>query len=298
MKHRALLTVILFVGASMAFADFAQTIQLAERLNDEEKHQEALQTLEAALETETLGRNKSEIYWRLARASMYLGDDAERSGTKGSQLLPFYEKGEKYGQMAIDADPANFNGYFWKSGNSGRWGQIKGVLNALAKAKDMQKLLTKAVELEPNDKGPFYVLGQLYNEVPGFPIGFGNIEHAVSLGRKGAYLMEQEVKDGKEETPDFDYYTELAKHLYARNWSAEKRAKVAADNKPKLAAAKDQLTRGFYYESTVTLASMSDREEARALVQKAIAGLESLSRRKLSEEDDLKEARGTLAGFK
>jgi hypothetical protein len=297
MKRLLTLAMVLAAAAS-AYADLAATLALADGLVDEEKHQEALQALEAALKSETSGPARCEVLWRLARASLYLGDAAEREGAKAAQLLAFYERGERYGQLAIDADPSSFRGYFWKSGNAGRWGQVKGVLNALAKAKEMQKLLARAAELAPSDKGAFYVLGQLYDEVPGFPIGFGDIGHSVNLGRRGLDLMEREIREGAEDRPDFDYFTELAKHLYHRNWSAEKRAKAAADGKAKLAAATDELTRGMYYESTVALPEISDRDEAKSLLRKAIAGLEALQPRKLSEDDDLREARATLASFK
>jgi len=284
--------------AACLHADLADTLKQADDLHDAERHQEVTQLLETALMTESNARNKAEILWRLARACLNLGDAAERSGAKDPQLLALFDRGRAYGQRAIEADPQNFQGYFWTSGNTGRWGQTKGVLQSLAKAGEMRVLLTKAADLNPRDKGTFYVLGQLYREVPGVPLSFGNAEFAVNLGRRGLDLMEAEVSSGVEEAPDFDYYTELAKSLWKRNWNADRRAKAAADNRARHQAAKDELGRGGYYESTITLASMSDRQEARALVQKAISGLEALATRKQSEGDDLKEAREVLAGFR
>ena len=54
----------------------------------------------------------------------------------------------------------------------------------------------------------------------------------------------------------------------------------------------------FYYESAIDLPALSDREEARRWVEKAVRGLEAIGSRKASQEDDLKEARETLRSFR
>ena len=287
----------LIVAVASVHGDLAETMRRMDALDDEGKHLQAFQALEAVLvmAPESDGRTKAEILWRLARASMYLGGEAERRGATEAELLSYYETGERYGQMAIDSDPTSFQSYFWKAGNAGRWGQTKGVLSALAKAFEMRKLLSQAMELNPDDRGPYLVLGLLFDEVPGPPIGFGNTEYAVSLGRKAVDLMERVVKDGVEDRPEYDYYTELAKHLYKRNWGVDRRARSVAENRSRLAAASDALSRGCFYESSVPIPAISDREEARALARKAVDGLTALPERTLSEEDTLREALDMLA---
>ncbi len=298
MKRALVLCAMLAVVAGVATADFAQVMERADELNDTEHHDEAREFLEAQLRQETNPARKSEIAWRLARACMYQGDAADRAGAGKKELLAFFEAGENYGQMAIDLDSGNFNGYFWKSGNSGRWGQTKGVLKALSRAGHMRELLSEAVRLNPEDEGSYYVLGQLYHEVPGRPIGFGNIERAVNLGRKAVDLMEREVEQGIEDEYDYDYYTELAKHLYKRRWSIERRDKKVAEYAPKYRADKDPAVRNFYYEGVADLPRMTDRDEARMLARKAIDALEAMANRKQSENDDLEEAKEALASFK
>jgi hypothetical protein len=273
------------------------TLERADEMDKAERHQEALRLLETALAGEA-GAARAEVLWRLSRVSMKLGDDAERSGARGAEILPIFERGEQYGQLAMDADPRDFHGYFWKSGNAGRWGQTKGVLQALSKAGEMRKLLTTAAGLAPGDKGSYYVLGQLYREVPGPPLSFGNTDTSVNLGRKALDMMEVEIRSGKEDKPDFDYYTELGKSLHKRNWSTQRRARAVAENRPRYQGARDELTRAQYYESTLTIPAISDREEARTLVSRALAGLEAIQGRSLAEGDDLKEAREVLAGFR
>ena len=297
--RRLLLFAGLIAGvAAIAAGDFAATIEEADRLNDAEQHDQARELLEAEVDREKDPAKKAEIAWRLSRVCMYQGDAAERAGAGEKELLPFFEAGEAFGRMAVEADSGNYNGYFWQSGNAGRWGQIKGVFKALNKAKLMRELLTKAVELNPEHKGSFYVLGQLYHEVPGRPIGFGNIERAVNLGRRAVDLMEREIEQGIEDEFDYDYYTELAKHLYKRGWSLARRDKMIDQYAPKYRAESDPLTKSFYYEGGIDTPRMTDRDEARMLAQKAIDALEAKSPLKQSEADDLQEAKDTLASFR
>jgi tetratricopeptide (TPR) repeat protein len=289
------LAACLFLAGAVASADIAQTLERADALDEEGRNQEALATLQAALGAAKSGGEAAEIAWRLSRASMNLGNAAQKAGGRDAQLLPYFESGERYGQMAIDADPRSELGYFWKAGNAGRWGQVRGLLNALGKTRDMVKLLAKAIELKPTHRDSYYVLGQLHGHVPGFPIGFGNIDYAVSLSRKAVDLLEQEVRSGSEKRPDYDFAIELAKNLARRNWSASRRAKAALDDRSAHAAASDELTRSFTYESSITLPKMSDREEAREIVARAIDALQAIARRRPGEEAALAKARETLA---
>lgn len=298
MDRRVLLVACLLVAAGTACADTVQALARADALDEEGRNQEAFATLQAALDVATTGAERAEICWRLSRECMNLGDAAQRAGGRDSELLPFFESGERYGQMAMDADPASCLGYFWKSGNAGRWGQVRGLLHALAKTRDMVKLLAMAIELNPSHKDSYYVLGQLYGQVPGFPIGFGNIDYAVSLSRKAVDLLGQELRSGVEKRPDYDFAIELAKNLTKRNWSPSTRAMAASEAWSAHAAASDELTRSFTYESSVALPYLSDRDEARELLTKAIDVLQALAHRRPGEEAALVKARATLAGFR
>ena len=137
-------------------------------------------------------------------------------------------------------------------------------------------------------------LGQLYEQVPG-SISFGNKDFAVSLGRKSLLLHEKELAMGMEEEIDYDYYTEMAKHLLARNWNVSKRLKAQKKKKGSYDQAKDTLERSFYYEGTVELKPLSDGEEALELLRWVIRGLEAVPDRSENQEKDLKEVRDVLA---
>jgi tetratricopeptide (TPR) repeat protein len=269
----------------------------ADLLHKHDAHEEARTMLEAVLARETGGREQAEIYWRLARAWLNLGDQAEDKGAKGDVLLSFFAKGEELAQKGIEADANNPLPYFWKSATAGRWGQVKGILNSLFKAKPMRDLLQKALVLKPDHADSYYVLGQLFEQVPG-GISFGDKDWAVSLGRKAVDLRAAQVRAGEEDEIYYDYYTELAKHLWKRNWSAAERQKEQARKAAQYAAKTDPLEKNCYYEGSLSLKDQSDREEARELLGWAIGELQALPRRTQGEEDDLKEALEVQAGWK
>lgn len=291
MKIALVAVLLVFFALPTLMADVSGIVAEAERLHEQERYAEVRSLLENSLGQARTGPERAELNWRLARAWLNLGDQAEDEGIGGEELLSFFEKGEAVAQAAIDADPRNHLGYYWKSANIGRWGQVKGILNALFKAKPMRELLQQAVAVKPDHADSYYVLGQLYEQVPGFPISFGDKDYAVSLGRKSVDLHGQQVRAGIEKEINYDFYTELAKHLWERNLSAAKRQQDQKRMLSKYNAATDPMEKNSYYEAVVSLPALADREEARQIVAWVIAQLEAIPNRDDGQEDDLQEAR-------
>jgi hypothetical protein len=298
MKRLTVLLLVSLLAVPALLADFRQDMAQADLLHKHDAHEEARAFLEAALSRAASGQEKAEIYWRLARAWLNLGDQAEDRGTKGDALLAYFAKGEELAQQGIDADPGNHLAYYWKSATAGRWGQVKGILNSLFKAKPMRELLKKAVAIAPEHADSYYVLGQLFEQVPGSPLSFGDKDWAVSLGRKAADLRAVQVKAGLEDELVYDYYTELAKHLWERNWNAAKRQKEQPAKAAQYAAKTGSMEKNCYYEGTLTLKNISDREEAQELLAWTVGQLQALPRRTQGEEDDLQEALETQSDWK
>jgi tetratricopeptide (TPR) repeat protein len=298
MKRLAVLLCVSLVAVPLLLADLPQVMAEADRLHKQDAYEQSREFLEAGLGETADAREQAELYWRLARAWLNLGDLAEDKRVKGEALLAFFAKGEELAQKAIDLDPSNYLAYYWKCANIGRWGQVKGILNALAKAKPMRDLLQKTLSIRPDHSDSYYVLGQLYEQVPGAPLSFGDKDWAVSLGRKSVDLRVEQVKAGQEEELNYDFYTELAKHLWDRKWSAARRLKEQAKKAAPYAAKTDPMEKNFYYEAAVTLMEASDREEARELVGWALLQMQGLPRRTRSQEDDLQEALELQSGWK
>ena len=298
MKRLGTILALLLIIVPLGMADFHEILDRVDQLHEAEDYEQTKSLIESSLAEAKNGAEKAELYWRLARAWLNLGDEAEDSGTAGEALLAYFESGEAEAQKAIDADPNNHLGYYWKSANIGRWGQVKGILNSLFKAKPMRDLLQQAVAVEPEHADSYYVLGQLFEQVPGFPVSFGDKDYAVSLGRKSVDLHEQQVRAGIEEEIDYDFYTEMAKHLWERNYSDSRRAREQGKKESKYRSTQDPMEKNFYYEAVVSLKDTSDREEALELINWVIRELQNLPERTDSQDDDLKEAREVLETWK
>jgi len=297
MKRLGAIPALFLIVVPLCMADFQDILDRVDRLNQAEQYEQTRSLIETSMAEAATGAQKAELHWRLARAWLNLGDEAEDRGAAEKALLAYFESGEAEAQKAVDADPDNHLGYYWKSSNIGRWGQVKGILNSLFKAKPMRDLLQQALALEPEHADSYYVLGQLFEQVPGFPVSFGDKDYAVSLGRKSLDLHEQQVRAGIEEEINYDFYTEMAKHLWERNYSASRRVREQARKESKYQSIPDPMEKNFYYEAVVSLKDMSDREEALELINWVIQELQNLPERTDSQDDDLKEAREVLESW-
>jgi hypothetical protein len=296
MRRILAVCMILLVPLAAASADAAKVIAQADEMHEQGMYAEAKKLLLDAVGAAAGGAEKAELYWRAARETLETGNQAEDAKQPAAAVLKIFEEGEGYANRAIEADPKNDLGYYWKSSNIGRWGQVKGILNSLMKAAPMRDLLVKVVSLNPDRSDAYHVLGQLYRELPGKPLSFGNADDAVSLGRWAAELRAAQVREGREKSISYAYYTELARSLYKRNLSAAAREAQKAKKAAKYAAAADPLAKAASWEGAVTLEAAADRDEAKALVRWVIAELEKLSSPTAGDRKDLDKARKVLAG--
>ena len=291
MKRYILVPAILACIAGTAFAE-NPAIERAEALMDRDRLEQALELLEEALEQAYSTPEKAELYTALSRFTLQYADSRKMAGADDDTLMSLYAEGEEYGNKAVDLDPDNHEAYFWRASNAGRWGQIKGVFDALDKAKEMQKDLEKAVQLNPDHSLSWYALGQLYDQVPG--IAFGNDDFAVSLGRKSVDAMLAEVRRGIIDEIIYDYYTQLARHLYERNWNERRRNREYDDKREAFRSTSGVLDKHFYYEGTLDIEDMSDRDEAEEILEWTIRELEGERNRSKKMNEDLAEARAAM----
>ncbi|MFP4564679.1 MAG: hypothetical protein ACLFRY_15365 [Spirochaetia bacterium] len=291
MKRCILVPVILACIAGAAFAD-NPAVERAEFLLEMDRHKQAVEVLEDALEDAFSTPDKAELYTALSRFTLQYADSRKMAGADDATLLSLYAEGEEYGNQAIDLDSDNYEAYFWRASNAGRWGQIKGVFDALDKAKQMREDLRKAVELNPDHSLSWYALGQLYEQVPG--IAFGNDDYAVSLGRKSVDAMLAEIRGGIIDEIIYDYYTQLARHLYERNWNERRRNREYNKKRDAFRSASGILDKHYHYEGTVDLEDMSDRDEAREILEWTIRDLEGERNRSKKMNEDLAAARAAM----
>lgn len=259
-----------------------------------DQHEKSVTLLEAKLPSVTSSKARAEIYWRLARDTFDLANAEQSISGSGVNVLAGYQRSERYADEAIALGPGIAQGYFWKAANVGKIAQIQNLLRAFLSAGTVRGLLFKAARLDPADGQTWYVLGQLYSQIPGFPLSFGNTDYAVSLGRKGIAARKTQVADGTEPNVPEDFYIQLARELVRRNWSeAERRGRQpqeARDYRRTTAL----IEKNFYYEGIAHIPAVSDRAEAISIEKSVVGDLEALKRRTQTQNDDLRTARHDL----
>lgn len=269
----------------------------SDELSRADRNVESSNLLMRMLPTARTDAERAEIYWRLSRDTLVDGDSRRWATSSPDSFLSFYSKGESYADKAIALDPDNSMGYYLKACNIGRLERAQGANASLARAELMRRLLVKAVLAGPLLSGPWYVLGQLYEQVPAWPISFGNTAWAVSLGRKALDAGMTAVSDGVEHDVPLDYSIQLARHLAKRDWSTERRVQEQAIEARKFTQTSDVVERNFYYEGVISIQPVSDRTEARQLCQEVIAKIGDGPRLTWSQRADLENARATLASL-
>ncbi len=276
MKTKIIAAILLIITAVLTWGD-NEIVARAETFLKDEKPELAIEMLETRLPLAGDREERLEYLIALAHSYFDLGKIGEWEGAPRPRLLEIFAQGGNYAEEAIRIDPFDYRAYFWRGSNRGKWGQIKGIFAALDQVKYMRDDFAKAAELNPGFSIAWFSLSQLYEKLPGGIISFGNDDFAVSLTRKAIDLMHDELEDGRRDIIRYDYYIELARQLHVRNWTADKRYGMAAEKLRTYRAHSDLMEKNFHYEGTKELAFVSDREEAREVLQWVIADMKALS---------------------
>ena len=291
MYKMMLLTGLLLVcSLAIVALPLDDVIGQADALNEQDEHSQAIELLESALPEVSNSEERAEIFWRLSRAHLQLGDQRKKDGSSEDQLLSIFENGGNYANQAIEADPANVNGYFWKSTNIGRWGQTKGIYESLTKASEMRDLLIESIDIDSEHADSYFVLSQLYAAVPRL-ISFGNNDYAVNLARKSIALMEEQISTGARDFASYSFYITLAEALNERGWSQRKRNREHQRRIADYQAATSPLERGWYYEGTISIPEMPDTQEAEMILRDIIQQIERKPNPRIHDLRDLDDAR-------
>ena len=232
--------------------------------------------LEKSLNETSSDSEKAEILWRLSRNILTLTDDIEKSSENKQARLDGYTKAEDLAQQSVDL-VESYNGYHWLASAIGRIGQVNGPLNSLGKAKPMRALVEKVQnDFNADYTDSWYVLGILYNQLPGGPISFGDKDYAISYMRRCIDTQDNVNRN------NLTNYLELAQQLVDRDWNTSKRAKEFDKMQKKYNSNSVPTEKMKYYEgkdgkngkpfySTVTLDKISDKQEAVMILRYALA---------------------------
>jgi tetratricopeptide (TPR) repeat protein len=103
--------------------------------------------------------------------------------TPEKQKAAEFEKLATQAQAFTQERPTAAEAWIWNGIVVSSWAGAEGGLGALGKAKQSKAMLEKALELEPTAmQGSAYTsLAALYDRVPRWPIGFGDVDKADAL---------------------------------------------------------------------------------------------------------------------
>ncbi|MDC7246291.1 MAG: hypothetical protein PQJ47_10345 [Sphaerochaetaceae bacterium] len=281
MKKISMIVLAVLLIASPLFADFNARLNEMDTLFINDKLDECRDMIDDAIEKTNDPVELSELYWRLSRVILSIADELEVLGAQEDELYSLFEEGEMYADKSIELHE-NAPAYVYKASNIGRWGELKGPLNALSKADPIRETIRYVV----NDLGDmdqtigWYVIGQLYYLLPGWPISYGNQDIAISVARKAVDTIPKKMLYP-------GHFKALAVMLWDRNWSSSKRnSKIKSIERSWKKESDDPFEQTYYYEgsqgvkhvpfySSVALNKMSDRQEAVLLLNYALAKYEA-----------------------
>ncbi|MDY4544675.1 MAG: hypothetical protein SPE00_05120 [Bacilli bacterium] len=287
------LTLLMLIIASTLFAAFNPAYSDYQFYNAHD-FQKDKAYLESALNEAKDDSEKSEILWRLSRNTLTLTDDIEKTSENKQARLDGYSKAEALAQESVDL-VESYNAYHWLASAIGRIGQVNGPLNSLGKAKPMRNLVEKVQnDFYADYTDSWYVLGILYNQLPGGPISFGDKDFAISYMRRCVDTQDNINRN------NLTNYLELAQQLADRDWSASKRAKEFDKMQKKYNSNSVPTEKMKYYEgkdgkngkpfySSVTLDKISDKQEAVMVLKYALAFYEKTSIKFDSDKSKLDE---------
>jgi tetratricopeptide (TPR) repeat protein len=312
----------------------AQALARADRLHASEHHTAARYLLSGILEETPGGTDPSgvpdphgpvrpEILWRLSRAIMnetsllYAQEAISRSEAQ-RQLL----RAEDCARSALEYTPDCPHANFWLASSMGMRGNIEGAMSSFRLSRPLRDLLENVIVAAPENAEAYYILARLYHELPGKPISYGNADHAVSYGRYAADLHTRQYDSGQVPVRYHDLDIQLARQLWDRNYSADRRARrraaagnekdtdtgrktgtrringeTANDSGSRTEATTDPRQRAAEYDRSAAPPDLSDREEAVRILDSVIRYLERLQDRSVRNVTDLKNAREIRAGF-
>ncbi|WP_442108111.1 tetratricopeptide repeat protein [Pseudomonas sp. NUPR-001] len=162
------------------------------------------------------------LSWALDPAGSQHLSNIQQRWAQIQYQVPQAQRASALEKLAADADaftreqPQAAEAWIWHGIVTSSWAGATGGLGALGKVKAARASLEKALALDPNAlQGSAYTsLGALYDQVPGWPIGFGDADKAEDMLRKALQLNPEGI--------DSNFF--WGDHLYRQGRLSEARA--------------------------------------------------------------------------
>ncbi len=119
--------------------------------------------LDAFMKAYAADQNNYEILWRISRTYIDIGEH-QPAATKEDKLkqLETYQKSLDYAELAVKANPNGTMGYTRRAIANGRVALFKGVWDSIDLVKQVKADCEKAIDLDKNNPGAYYVLGRTH----------------------------------------------------------------------------------------------------------------------------------------
>jgi tetratricopeptide (TPR) repeat protein len=187
----------LVIVAVLNFSSISFSQSLEELLKEGDNHVaqfENQKALEIYQKADKLFPNNWEVYWRLSRAYVDIGEHLpDKTDKEKDAQLEYYKKAFEYADKAVKLAPTQSITYVRRAIANGRIALFEGVFSAIGTVKDVKNDCEKAIQL--GNGGNYvqalahYVLGRTHLKVCEKPylvrlplgLGWGDTEKAVQL---------------------------------------------------------------------------------------------------------------------
>lgn len=147
---------------------------------------EAYQILDKLVQTEP---ENTRLLNLLVEVSFSYGDWLEKE-----EQIKLWEKAQMYAEKAAKLEPYCPHGHYWVAALMGKIGRAKGIIQSLFFMNPMLKRLDYVLELDPDYSWAYYVLSQMYQQMPPRPLGKGDPQKALTYAQKAWELEPEEAE--------------------------------------------------------------------------------------------------------
>jgi len=199
------------------------------------------------------------LTWALDQAGSQQLANVQQRWAQIQYQTPKDKRADAFEKLAADAatlvhqHPGSAEPLIWEGIVNSSWAGAIGGLGALGKVKSAKASLEAAMNLDPNAlQGSAYTsLGTLYDQVPGWPIGFGDSGKADTLLRKALQINPDGI--------DSNYF--WADHLYRQKRYAEATAALDKARKAPPRPGRELADQGRRGDIDALLKAIKDKQD-------------------------------------
>ncbi|MFF5865220.1 hypothetical protein [Pseudomonas sp. NPDC012596] len=199
------------------------------------------------------------LTWALDQAGSQQLANVQQRWAQIQYQTPKDKRADAFEKLAADAatlvhqHPGSAEPLIWDGIVNSSWAGAIGGLGALGKVKSAKASLEAAMKLDPNAlQGSAYTsLGTLYDQVPGWPIGFGDSGKADTLLRKALQINPDGI--------DSNYF--WADHLYRQKRYAEATAALDKARKAPPRPGRELADQGRRGDIDALLKAIKDKQD-------------------------------------